>query len=237
MDGEAVQKIADLARENAAPITIEGVNYVRGAVTDPRAAEPLPATLSVFTLTSLVEFLENSKDFAADDELFLHVAPTTVQVRSKLFGRFQQRKTLIEAKADPFLPTFPWERYMTLEEMVIGLQTMFVDTAQRKGVLKVVGNVRDENVKQTTDDGVTQTVTGRAGIVNNVEIMVPNPVMLRPFRTFPEVEQPEGMFVLRMRTGGHAALFVADGNIWKLRAVEFIKAWLKKSGVVQPIIG
>jgi hypothetical protein len=65
---------------------------------------------------------------------------------------------------------------------------------------------------------------------------VPNPIQLKPFRTFPEVDQPEGMFVLRMKTGGLATLIVCDGNAWKLEAVKRLREWLVKAGVTIPIL-
>jgi len=60
-------------------------------------------------------------------------------------------------------------------------------------------------------------------------VAVPNPVTLRPYRTFSEVEQPASQFVFRMKTGGSSpscALFNADGGAWALEAIENIKRWL-----------
>ena len=51
------------------------------------------------------------------------------------------------------------------------------------------------------------------------DVKVPNPVTLRPFRTFIEVEQPESKFIFRMREGGRCAIFEADGahGSWRRR--------------------
>ena len=50
---------------------------------------------------------------------------------------------------------------------------------------------------------------------------------LAPYRTFPDVAQPESTFILRMKGGSEhqaptAALFEADGGKWALMAVERI---------------
>lgn len=56
--------------------------------------------------------------------------------------------------------------------------------------------------------------------------------MLRPYRTFREVEQPASRFVLRLQSGQgdgmpKAALFEADGGAWRLTAIEAIARWLR----------
>jgi len=60
---------------------------------------------------------------------------------------------------------------------------------------------------------------------------VPNPVMLAPYRTFPEVEQPASPFVLRLKQGPEGgrpslALFEADGGKWQLEAVKRVRTYL-----------
>ena len=47
-------------------------------------------------------------------------------------------------------------------------------------------------------------------------------VLLRPFRTFLEVEQPESEFLLRVHPEEGIGFFEADGGIWKLEAKKNI---------------
>jgi len=62
---------------------------------------------------------------------------------------------------------------------------------------------------------------------------VPNPVTLLPYRTFNEIAQPPGRFVLRMKSGVASgqrpavALFEADGGAWQLEAIRRIRDWLR----------
>ena len=88
------------------------------------------------------------------------------------------------------------------------------------------------SVRETKDDGVAQEVSTSRGVHVLSASRVPNPVFLKPFRTFLEVEQPESGFVLRMKPGGpgqekpQIALFECDGGRWEVQAVESIAAWL-----------
>lgn len=54
---------------------------------------------------------------------------------------------------------------------------------------------------------------------------LPPIIKLAPYRTFIEVEQPEGEFLLRLQKGPSAALFEADGGAWKIQARKNIKEY------------
>ena len=67
-------------------------------------------------------------------------------------------------------------------------------------------------------------MTKGASLAENVTI---KPIVkLRPYRTFQEVEQPEGLFLIRIRERG-IAFIEADGGMWKLTARNTIKAYLE----------
>lgn len=61
-------------------------------------------------------------------------------------------------------------------------------------------------------------------------------IKLSPYRTFREIEQPESLFLLRMKRerGGvpYVALFEADGGQWKHDAITKIKMYFKESRVI-----
>ena len=55
-------------------------------------------------------------------------------------------------------------------------------------------------------------------------------MVLKPFRTFAEAEQPESKFIFRMRKdedGVTAALIEADGGAWKVQAIKNIANYLE----------
>ena len=130
------------------------------------------------------------------------------------------------------LTPFHYSQYMDQEDFIIGLQSKFIPTDQIKQMLKIVGNVKSEKVLSSADDGVSQSVEGRKGINFAEKIGIPNPVKLKPFRTFIEVPQPESNFIFRARDGRRDgemptfALFEADGGFWKIDAMNEIKKYL-----------
>ena len=90
------------------------------------------------------------------------------------------------------------------------------------------------NVKTTVetgmaDDGVSQTVQAKKGIASVENVVLPNPVTLRPYRTFVEVEQPASKFVFRARDddGMEFMLVEADGGAWRGEAMKNIKTFLE----------
>ena len=89
---------------------------------------------------------------------------------------------------------------------------------------KVIQNILDPN-----DNGVTQTVEARQGVALNALIEIKPRVMLRPFRTFLEVEQPESEFLLRVDPDEGIGFFEADGGIWKLEAKKNIADYFLKN--------
>jgi hypothetical protein len=81
----------------------------------------------------------------------------------------------------------------------------------------------------TNDNGVTQTVEARQGVALNAMVEIKPRVMLRPFRTFLEVEQPESEFLLRVDPDEGIGFFEADGGIWKLEAKKNIADYFLKN--------
>lgn len=141
----------------------------------------------------------------------------------------RKREELVDVEA--MIPDFEYGRYMGNERFIIALQSKFIANDDRALLLQFAGTVKDESIAQYGDDGVTQKATIKTGITSVGDAVVPNPVKLRPFRTFIEVEQPESAFVFRMRQAeGHGvecAIFEADGGAWKNAAMKSIKEYLQ----------
>ncbi len=125
---------------------------------------------------------------------------------------------------------------------MIAAQALITPTEARDGLLKFVGNLTTALVQNSVDDGTSQTVTIEQG-VRKSEVELPNPVTLAPRRTFPEVDQPDSPFILRVRQTREGqmpelALYEADGGLWKLAAIQNIKDHLAAALEVKiPVIG
>ena len=111
------------------------------------------------------------------------------------------------------------------------MQAKFLEDPEsdRALVLKFAGTVDDGTVSQYSDDGISQKATIRTGIASKGDAIVPNPVKLRPYRTFHEVQQPISEFIFRMKSddGVWCALFEADGGAWENVAMKNIKEYLE----------
>ena len=96
-------------------------------------------------------------------------------------------------------------------------------------LLDLLSRMTNENSVSTNDNGVTQTVEARQGVALNALVEIKPRVMLRPFRTFLEVEQPESEFLLRVDPDEGIGFFEADGGIWKLEAKKNIADYFLKN--------
>lgn len=225
MTRDALQYVVGL--KTAEVLDINGEEYVDKDVH--RVDKELRASaIQMNTLTSLVDYLKAGVDSMADKMLVQVVSPTKVRVLSML-DTDRKRECLVEVEA--MVPEFRYGSYMGNESFIIALQSKFIDSGDRALLLQFAGTVKDESIAQYGDDGVTQKATIKTGITSVGDAVVPNPVKLRPFRTFIEVEQPESAFVFRMRQAeGHGvecAIFEADGGAWKNAAMKSIKEYLQ----------
>ncbi|MBE7897278.1 hypothetical protein G7L40_00950 [Paenibacillus polymyxa] len=215
---EAMQYIAALANKEVKEVG--GQIYTTGSLE--LVQEPVTSTLKVNTLSALVTYLMDNYDKL--EPVLVHVvSETDVRVLSA-FNRDKRRNVMLQASA--VLPDINFERYMDVESFNVQLQACFVENLDRAAVLKLVGNVKEESGNTYADDGVSQQVTAKSGVASLEKVTVPNPVKLKPYRTFIDIPQPECSFVFRLQSGPRAALFEADGGAWKLQAMASIKEHL-----------
>ena len=191
---------------------------------------PMAEAISMCTLTSLVDYIREGVD-TMPGRMVLHVTgPDEVRLYSCLNEK-REREYLATVKSQA--PDFAYGRFVEHEAFCIGIQSKFIDDpgTDKELLLKFAGTVESGSISEYGDDGVTQKATVRQGIASKTDAIVPNPVRLRPYRTFPEVEQPVSSFVFRMRdnSGVSCALFEADGGAWKNEAMKNIKDYLQEA--------
>lgn len=179
--------------------------------------------LHVRTLTSLIDYIK-SEEFRPINKQYLHVvSERKVSLISELDST-GVREQLITT--DAIVPTFEYEYFHDAEELIIALQSKFTKTGDCDVLLKVIGNVKEDNVRTTGDTGISQAVTIQTGITSVGDVKVPNPVTLAPYRTFLEVEQPSSEFIFRMKDGPKGAIFEADGGAWRNEAIANVRDYL-----------
>ena len=223
---EAIEKILSLAP--ATQYEIGGHHYTSSGLVPVK--EPTATPLKLSTLTGIKDYLATELDGLFLDDVVLHVDDfRTVSVIRPLTNDSRQREVLAIATAQEC--GFKFGTYLYREDFQVGLMSIFYPTALRDDVIRNINNINVSTGVDVADDGISQRVTARTGIARLSQIDLPNPVTLKPYRTFAEAEQPESDFVFRIRQqkeGGavESALFEADGGRWKLQAALNIKTWL-----------
>ncbi len=233
MNGEA---IVELSNRLHRPVEVGGFIAQPDDWTlhDPASlvkAGPSPLPLAVSTLGAVRDYLTGNKDQLDLTRLVVHVVSAErVTVLGPLQPRDRTREIYLSASCQNLIEGW-LGKFHTLEDFLLGVQIGFVDTDDRPRLLALLGNVKHEQVKTATDDGVTQIVQARAGVALVSEVAVPNPVLLAAYRTFRDIVQPSSLFVVRVKAGPanglpQVGLFEADGGAWRLTAVERIRDWL-----------
>jgi hypothetical protein len=198
---------------------------------------PAMPELRVSTLTGVVDYIKERKAELGGD-FFLHVPHyQLVRVVSGLDLATNRRECFLKASLPVYEP-YPFSQFMLMEDFLIQLQAKFAPSDTVTSILKLFSSIKEENVETSQDDGISQVVTAKTGVAMVKEVNVPNPVTLRPYRTFMEVAQPQETFVLRLRSHGEleVALFEADGWQWKLAALRNIRAFFEKELPDVPVI-
>lgn len=223
MDKTAIEKIEAMAKPNT--IGIGGRMY-----TDKRifaVEEPEVDSVVLSTLNGLVDILKQERQ-KFPEKLVVHVvSPYKVNVYSSIRNGDRSRETPYVCK---------WDRVdvdldckMDYESMMIMLKSRFVQTPEMLELVKLLGNITEQNSAQVSDDGFSQKVVVRKGIALKDNKTINPIIKLRPYRTFLEVEQPESEFLLRLSEGARVALYEADGGAWKLEARKNIANYLRES--------
>ena len=209
---------------------------------------PTVEPLKVGTLAGLVDYVRMAAAAQEDTgPLIIHVeSPSSVKVRSKLEDESTDFRRLCYcvASLDVVGAQSLAGQWLDAEAFMVALFTGFVPSPDREDLALLIGSIRESSVREVVDDTVSQEVKTGRGIHLVGATKVKNPWLLAPYRTFRDVDQPASTFLLRLsgKEGEgkpKCALFESDGGVWKLHAIEGIKAYLEaalEDGKV-PIIG
>ncbi|CAG9705508.1 hypothetical protein [Clostridium neonatale] len=222
---EALEYLVNLGEKKEPIIELDQGTFSRVSLS--RVTEPVASKLTVSTLTGLVDYIKTNVDHLEGKLLIQVKSPEEVALYSPL-NADREREKYVSAEA--ILPNnVVYDRFLDTERFNIMLQSAFVDDEDKAKLLKYTALITDDTVKNFGDDGISQKVTVKTGVASVSDAVVPNPVTLAPYRTFPEVEQPESKFIFRMKEGPTAALFEADGGAWRNTAILGIKEYLKEA--------
>lgn len=231
MDGEAVKRIADLAVQ-ANQIVKDGITFVS------KDYQPLGVvhedTVRFTTLTSFCRFIDkNPQNFDLSQAVVVIDRSFVVSLLSapdKLDGK---RTVYAMAKEHDF-EEFSFGRQYSVEDFIIALKTLFVkEDSDWEAVFNLVKRVQVSDNMEISDDGMSQSLTVRRGVssASLEHVTKPTDHELRPYRIFPEAEQPKSIFYLRIsgskELGPKVALYETDGGKWKVEASQIIKRFIE----------
>lgn len=185
--------------------------------------------LNLSTLTSLIEYIKANKDGLDCSKLILVVENYNQVVLKTSIDEYNERENIICCLAKT--KTFNFDKFLDREKFIIGLQSQFCDSEERNNLLKILATVQEEAGVINEDNGISQSVKARKGIVLGENTVIPNPIKLAPYRTFAEVNQPTSQFIFRItnvHSGLEMALFEADGGIWEIESMQRIKIYLSE---------
>ena len=224
---EALQYITGLKAESMEPklLEINGETYCTKDLTRYHRF-PMASYLSVNTLTALVDYIKGKPEELRESSILHVVSPTKVLLFSGLIDE-RNRESLMAAGA--IVNKFRFDDYYDQERFLIKLQANFVETEDLTTIMQVAGNIKSGTTANYSDDGVSQKTTIKSG-VELADVIVPNPVKLRPYRTFAEIEQPESSYVFRIKDSERGPAFKlveADGGLWKNVTMKKIKEYLE----------
>ena len=241
MIAEAIDKVLGLARPTLT--AVDGRTYSHLQLH--QVAQPVIKGISVRTLKGLLDLYNANfegiqsgtfsvagpvdEDDAARPALFHVISHRKVALFSNYSGEAAERTVYAVAEIVEE-EGFKFGDWYSQEGFIIALNAFFLGFGERDQVLKVVSKLATDDRLTVEDDGVSQTATAKAGISRLEQLEIKPRVILKPFRTFREVEQPPSEFLLRIKRGADGsakiALFEADGGRWKLEAMSNIGEYL-----------
>lgn len=173
---------------------INGQTYADASLTRIPPHVDRPDCISVSGLDSICKLIRTELEKVGTTIMVQVKSNDTVEVMTTYLSDFS-RNTLYRAKADaPGLYT----GFRGREVALIELRSLCIPNEGTAYLLDLLSRMTNENSVSTNDNGVTQTVEARQGVALNAVVEIKPRVMLRPFRTFLEVEQPESEFLLRV---------------------------------------
>lgn len=231
---EVIEKIEKMAiaansKENAV-IKVDGKDYWEKTkqliIDDPRHEK-----ISVNSLSAIVTYVADNREGFEPQNLIAHVfSPFEVRLLEKA-GKRNKRTPLMGAGLDNDVEMFHFGMFMDVEQFVIGVMSRFEDLGERTEIIAIASSLRSEKSLENTDTGATTKYEAKHGVFSLSGVKIPDVVLLYPFRTFRQVEQPGSTFIFRYRANedGHITigLFEADGGAWKHVAMASIEKYLK----------
>ncbi len=235
LEGGAVDQIKKLAQEaqTVQQIQIDGETYTDKMLHRVREKDDEPAAISIGTLQGVIDYVNESEDLKDEGQLYVIIEnPTSIKIRSALFGKQQQRKCFAECKArGTSQENHVINEFMPVEQAIIMLKTYFVPNDDCVNIVNLISTISSDSSVEQSDDGMAQRVVVEEGLGRKGEAELPEVITLSPYRTFAEVEQPSSPYCVRAKKGRgvEVAFFASNSTQWMVEATQNVAKYLKEN--------
>lgn len=222
----AIEKIEAMARPEIKEIEGRTFAIKPDGAEEIRPTLDIAKTLELHSLDALVKMIRSE---VADKPIYITI-PTHLSVRTF----FQPGEQIRNMRFHPYeveatdVPGWEDRTQLSFEEAMISLRTRFEATPDTEYALKLLSEITTGAKITFNDNGVATTVVTKKGIDLQSNQTIRPIVVLRPYRTFQEVEQPASEFLIRINDRG-ISFIAADGGMWKLKARETVKKYFEEA--------
>ena len=229
MLAEAIDKIRELSRPFS--YEMDGHTYMLnddGSYYEIKPDLNAPECLNLSSLDAVITMVRTEAVKYATP-IFISV-PSATMVRVFSTTRTELREHRIDFYVAKATDVPGWESEMKLpfDKAAVALQTRFQDSDDREYCLQLLSNITTGAKVTYNDIGVATTVVTQKGISLQQNQTIKPLVKLRPYRTFQEVEQPEGLFLIRIDERG-ITFTEADGGMWRLTARKTVADYITEA--------
>ena len=225
---EAIEKIVELAYPLIYKTTDEHTYACyqdKPVELRPEIDEPEPLFLN--SLDALVHLIRSADGFVVPT-LFVSVeSHNSVNVFGPLEKEERWRRKIFYQAVAADVPGWESETRLPFDQAAVALMTRFQENEDQKYALRLLSQITTGAKVTYADNGIATTIVTAKGVGLSENTTIRPLVKLRPYRTFQEVEQPEGIFLIRIDERG-ITFTEADGGMWKLTARNTVKAWLQE---------
>lgn len=186
----------------------------------------LPETINLTSLDALVK-LVRTEATKTESPLYItipsHLSVTCFGQPNKALREHRQTYYVVNATD---VPGWDDRKELPFEQAAVALQTRFQEGGDRDYTLRLLSQITTGAKVTYNDIGVATTIVTSKGVSLQENSQIRPLVRLRPYRTFQEITQPEGLFLIRINERG-ISFTEADGGMWKLEARKTIAKYLE----------
>lgn len=229
---EAIEKIQQLAN-SAIAIDVNGQTFTRevdGNFIQLREELDYPQNIELSSLDAVVKMVKT--------EALLRYTDTPIYIEADRHDRVSvflqpnpalrfERQQIYRAFATD-VPGWDATTKMPFEQAAVALQTRFQPSNDREYALQLLSQITTGAKITYNDIGVATTIVTQKGVSLQQNSTIRPIITLKPYRIFQELDQPEGLFLIRIDERG-ITFTEADGGMWKLEARKRIVAYFTEN--------